>query len=424
MTQPTDSEKQAILEQILKSPGFQESKRYRDLLQYLVEKSSEPGLLKETEIAQAVFGKDENFDPTTDPIIRSYVSNLRKKLDHFYLTTDEPHEYRLEIPKGHYAVRFSVAVPEKPNAATSRQLSILYPIIIVLLVVAVVVLVFREYRGSTTPPSTQPRLEIGPLWAEFTQPNSRPVLVVLGDFFFLRERGSSDSYYRKSKINNLDEYLEYISKNPQFAKQYTRNSFTYLRPSAPWGLLSIFPILQHAPGGFTLKLASQFTSDDFKSNNVIFVGSFRTLYLLKNFLGTFKLDYSTTPYSTFSVRDGIGDSLHLFKPPRLSAGNLEQDFGIIAKGQGPDGSTILMLLGFSESGVIQAAHVATDPQLMKKIAEHYPGSTSINPTSLTLVIAAEGITQSLFDPDIKYLAGVGPPTLPATKELKDTLGSK
>jgi hypothetical protein len=97
MSQPNDSEKAAILAQILKSPGFQDSKRYRELLQFLVEKSSGEASLKEMEIAQQVFGKDSRFDPATDPLVRSYVSNLRKKLDHYYLTTVDANNYRRKI---------------------------------------------------------------------------------------------------------------------------------------------------------------------------------------------------------------------------------------------------------------------------------------------------------------------------------------
>jgi hypothetical protein len=410
MSQPNDSEKAAILAQILKSPGFQDSKRYRELLQFLVEKSSGEASLKEMEIAQQVFGKDSRFDPATDPLVRSYVSNLRKKLDHYYLTTVDANNYRLEIPKGHYAVRYSPVSAQRKPRRFIGYLPSLYPAIIVLLLITVVLLVFRGFENRRDPISTQAKTEANPLWSEFVQPNGRPTLIVLGDFFFMRERNDMEVYYRRGKINSLDEYLEYISKNPDFGRRYMKNSFTFLRPSAPWGLIHLLPVLQTSPNGFSLKLASQFTADDFKANNVVFIGSFKTLYVLKNFLHIFRLDYSTIPPSSFRIRDGVGSSPHIFRPEKLSAGNLEKDYGVVAKGQGPDGSFMMMLLGFSESGVIQAAQAARDPRLFKAIAERYPANTLINPASLTLVLAAEGMTQSLFEADITYMAGVGPPT--------------
>jgi len=424
MNQPNDSEKATILAQILKSPGFQDSKRYRELLQYLVEKSSAETSLKETEIAKEVFGKDSSFDPATDPFVRSYVSNLRKKLDHYYLTTEDHYEYKLEIPKGHYVVKYLPTSSHKTPKGLGEKLVRLYPAVIIALALVVIILVYREFRYRPSPVSPRISVEANPLWYEFIQPNSRPTLIVLGDFFFMRERGDVEVYYRRGKINNLDEYLEYINKNPDFGQRYKRNSFTFLRPSAPWGLMHLLPILQSSTKSVSLKLASQFTSDDFKANNVVFIGSFKTLYVLKNFLHIFKLDYSTVPPSSFRIQDGIGDSPHVFRPERLSAGNLEKDYGVVAKGQGPDGSSIMMLLGFSESGVIQAAQAASDPRLLSTIAEQYPTNTDINPASLTLVLAAEGMTQSLFDADIKYVAGIGAPKPTARSGSKDSVTSR
>ncbi|MDP2886179.1 MAG: helix-turn-helix domain-containing protein [Ignavibacteria bacterium] len=424
MNQLNDSAKATILAQILKSPDFQDSKRYRELLQFLVDKSSAGASVKETEIAGEVFGKDSGFDPATDPLVRSYVSNLRKKLDHYYLTTEDYYNFKLEIPKGHYIVKYLPAITQKTPKGLGEQLVRYYLAVIITLVLVVIILAYREFRYRPSPVSPQLSVEASPLWNEFIQPNSRPTLVVLGDFFFMRERGDMEVYYRRGRINNLDEYLEYIRTNPGFGQRYMRNSFTFLRPSAPWGLMHILPILQHSTKGVSLKLASQFTSDDFKANNVIFVGSFKTLYVLKNFLHIFKLDYSTVPPSSFRIQDGIGDSPHVFRPERLSAGNLEKDYGVVAKGQGPDGSAIMMLLGFSESGVIQAAQAASDPRLLSRIAEQFPANTDINTASLTFVLAAEGMTQSLFDADIKYVAGIGPPMPTARPTPKDSVAPR
>jgi hypothetical protein len=420
MVQPGDSEKHAILAQILQSQGFKESKRYQDLLQYLVEKSSAEMPPKETEIAQAVFGKDSGFDPTTDPLIRSYVSNLRKKLNHYYLTTEDKCEYVLEIPKGHYVVEYEKAAHRRKAKKLRERLSGLYPALAVLLLILTAVLIYRDFTHRNSSSSARSGATAGPLWREFLKPDARPTLIVLGDFFFMRERGNSDGYYRKGRINNLDEYLEYIRKNPGLGQRFTKNNFTYLRPSASWGLMHLLPILWNAPGGISLKLASQFTPDDFKNNNVVFVGSFKTLYVLRNFLDILKLDYSTVPPSSFRIQDGIGDSLHTFRPERLSAGNLEKDYGVVAKGPGPDGSCIMMMLGFSESGVIQAAMAASDPSLIESVVSLYPPGTPVNPAAITLVIGAEGMAQSLYSGDVEYMAGAGPPEPKITPAPKNS----
>ena len=105
VSQLTSEVKQELLSQILSSPEFHDSKRYSELLQYLAEKSEKVTSLKETEIAIEVFSKDSKFDPNSDPLIRSYISNLRKKLEHYYLTTENKFDYKLVIPKGQYLVK-------------------------------------------------------------------------------------------------------------------------------------------------------------------------------------------------------------------------------------------------------------------------------------------------------------------------------
>ncbi|MCX6136407.1 MAG: helix-turn-helix domain-containing protein [Ignavibacteriales bacterium] len=422
-TQPTDHEKAAILAQILKSSDFQDSKKHQELLKFLAERPESADPLKETEIALAVFGKDSKFDPSTDSLIRSYISNLRKKLDHYYLTTKDTYSHKLEIPKGHYVIKFSSAVPKEAARRFSKSLPVIRIGSWIVLLVLVVVLSFREYSRRTIDVPDATRTAANPLWNEFLQTNGRPTLIVVGDFFFLHERDKNDGYYRTVKINSIDDYLEYISKNPEFGKRYAKSNFTFLRPSAPWGLMQILPILQNAPGGISLKLASQFTSDDFKSHNIVFIGSFKTLYLLKTLLSILKIEYAIAP-SSFRIQDGITDSLHVFTPERLSAGSLEKDYGVVAKGRGPDGSFVMMLLGFSESGVIQATHAASDPLLLRAIEKKYPSGTAIDPSSLTVVIGAEGITQSLFNADIKYVSGLGAPQPALIAGQKDSTRSK
>ncbi len=419
MNQPSEAEKNSILSHILRSPEFHESKRYQELLQYLVAKSASVDSLKETEIAQEVFGKDSKFDPASDPLIRSYVSNLRKKLEHYYLTTDQQFDYKIEIPKGQYLVRYIKVT----KSLLPRKARVFLPkAYLAVIVILVGVLIYREVSNQGASGSGSSTVSIGPIWNEFVQPGARPTLIVLGDYFFMRERADSGSYYRKGRINSLDEYLQYVMKNPDFGKKYVVNSFTYLRPSAPWGLAKILPMLHSNSGNVALKLASQFTPDDFRKNNVIFVGSFRTLNVLSNFLHIFKLEYSTTPPSSFLIREGVEDSVCVFRPARLSAGNFERDYGVVAKGQGPEGSHMLLLLGFSEGGVIQAAQAVSDPGLMDILAEMYP-SSQIDPRELTLVIDAEGMTQSLFKANIRYVAGLGAPSARDRSRSQEASGS-
>ena len=80
--------------------------KYQDFLKYLVDVSERGESPKELTIAIDFFGKDKNFDPAVDSSVRAYVSNLRKKLEHYYLTLGQADEIQVELPKGEYCIEF------------------------------------------------------------------------------------------------------------------------------------------------------------------------------------------------------------------------------------------------------------------------------------------------------------------------------
>ena len=67
-----------ILADILESPEFKESQRYRELLQFLVEESIAGRSPKETTIGTQIFGKDPSFNSKEDATVRVYINNLGK----------------------------------------------------------------------------------------------------------------------------------------------------------------------------------------------------------------------------------------------------------------------------------------------------------------------------------------------------------
>lgn len=394
------SQKRQILAELLESPEFKESKRFQDLLQFLVEETLAGRVPKEITLGMQFFGKDASFDPKEDPIVRVYLNNLRKKLEHYYLTSDKPRAYRLSIPKGHYQVEF-VEEPVKPLAPRKSRAS-LYSAAM-LIVVATFVAGYFTHKAST--PDERPAAVTSPVWAEFVKPNGRPTLVVLGDYFFLYERnedGKIGNFVRDVKVNTPEDFRQKVKQDPVFAKRYVQSDFTFLRPSSSWGLAQILPVLQHSPNGYYLKLASRFNVDDLKSNNVVFIGSFKTLYGFQKYLHIFGLEYSISPAS-LKIKGEQNDSSRIFMPAEIKGGNYEKDFAVVAKGTGPDGSTILLLLGFADSGIIEASRAATDPQMLETIKTKVAPDRLANPLHFTLVVETEGLNQAIFKSEIRYV---------------------
>ena len=92
------------LERILSSETFKRSERARELLSYLVgrEQVGEAERLKGYAIAVDVFGKDSEFDSSTDAVVRVQAGRLRELLAQYYAAEGRHDPIRLVIPRGSY----------------------------------------------------------------------------------------------------------------------------------------------------------------------------------------------------------------------------------------------------------------------------------------------------------------------------------
>jgi hypothetical protein len=97
---------QQQVDKILRSDEFSGSEVLRNLLSFLAAHSIDrPGeVVKEYELATAVLGKAEGFDPRLDSAVRVHAARLRSKLAEYYMShgTDDP--LLIEVPKGSYQV--------------------------------------------------------------------------------------------------------------------------------------------------------------------------------------------------------------------------------------------------------------------------------------------------------------------------------
>ena len=95
----------AELDRIITSSQFASSPRVTELLQHIVDAhlKGTAGHLTGITIAQDLFGKDESFDPSKNPIVRVNVARLRRMLDKYYQGHGQNNPLRFSIPKGSYA---------------------------------------------------------------------------------------------------------------------------------------------------------------------------------------------------------------------------------------------------------------------------------------------------------------------------------
>src|SRR5918992_1908202 len=97
-------EKLEHLEKVLHSRTLQNSESLKAFLRFVVEKAvdDQEAQLKEYTIATEVFGRDSDYDPRIDSVVRVQAGRLRTKLQEYYTTEGKADPVVIDLPKGHY----------------------------------------------------------------------------------------------------------------------------------------------------------------------------------------------------------------------------------------------------------------------------------------------------------------------------------
>jgi serine/threonine-protein kinase len=92
------------LDRMLASATFQQVDRLKRFLSFIVTETiaGRGDQLKEYVVGVQVFGKEETFDPRTDPIVRVQARRLRARLARYYRAEGQADQTIIELPKGGY----------------------------------------------------------------------------------------------------------------------------------------------------------------------------------------------------------------------------------------------------------------------------------------------------------------------------------
>ncbi len=104
------------LERLLSDPLFRHSKRYPDLLRYVVEQTLQghADTLKERTLGVAVFHRKPDYDSNADPVVRITAGEVRKRLAQYYTQEEHRGELRIDQPSGSYVPEFRQPEPSTP----------------------------------------------------------------------------------------------------------------------------------------------------------------------------------------------------------------------------------------------------------------------------------------------------------------------
>ncbi len=145
---------QRSLEKILGSSQFRGAHRLAGFLRFIVKEALDGRSedLKETVIAEQVFGRRPDFDPRIDSVVRVEATNLRKRLREYYLEEGAGDEVRIEVPRGGYVPVFLPGEPQRPEQPARRRY--LWIAAAVVAAVPLAILHYRIWRDKQQPPAS------------------------------------------------------------------------------------------------------------------------------------------------------------------------------------------------------------------------------------------------------------------------------
>jgi hypothetical protein len=279
----------ALLERVADSAQLKRALRMRELLFYIGRRSLKEGCgqVHEQEIGCAVFRRPDTYDTNVDNIVRTSVSDLRKRIEAYFGSEGSNESLVMEIPRGSYVPVFRpvASVPEPVEAVQeSAPASDHHRWLVASLVLAgLTILILASLCISF---STQNRADrrlmypwryepsVAALWSGFLDTTQDTDIVLADTSFLLVENIGKQSFTFNDYFNR-----SYMSQVQSRASNHDMSAILSLVGSKNLGNSSEFKLVQHilALDPIDKKLhiynAREYTPALTRQDNVILLGS-------------------------------------------------------------------------------------------------------------------------------------------------------
>lgn len=296
----------ALLERLAASSQLRRATRLQELLFYMGKRSLKDGCnrLHELEIGSQVFGRPETYDTTFDNIVRTNVSDLRKRIEAYFNSEGSYEKLTVEIPRGNYVPVFRYrsaepglgantesekqeipvvplpeASPEAPQMGNSKCRTLNTWAVIaaaaLMLVLAIVFFYWNRYRLIyRSLYAWQNRPAVATLWSQILSANPNTDIVISDDSIALAQTLSH-------RTISLKDYLTRNYVDQLQAAGLSSDTNAALSRIVGWNLGSpdefmlALRILALDPLERNLHLysARYYTADLMKRDNVILIGA-------------------------------------------------------------------------------------------------------------------------------------------------------
>jgi len=391
------------LERLLQSRVLHGSETLKAFLRYVVLESinNQDGHLKEYTIAAEVFGRNSDYDPRNDSIVRVQAGRLRSKIQEYYATEGKHDKVLIDLPKGHYNAVFAYARASNGEAAEAAEQSrppLVEPIAaglpapetearprsrrewipVAALGAVCIFLLFLALKYSSEASrlrdsekgktQTDAQMEVlNPLWGQFLK-SDEPILVSYSNTRF---QGRPETGMKLLK--SLD------SQSPtDFRSSYITDHYTGV--GEVMGVVSLANLFAKAGHSFKAKRSLLLTWDDLKfTENIVVLGSpaenlfLRQLPQDQDFVfRVAKAENQEERFGIVNLRPKRGEeSVYLNRDDAGSTSEVSEDYALISLLKGLETNhRLLILAGITTFGTQAAAEYVTNPEYVKELVTH------------------------------------------------------
>lgn len=397
----SDSERDAIrqqLERMLSNPLFKNSKRYPNLLRYIVEHTLEgfPGELKERTLGVEVFGREPSYDTNADPVVRATAGEIRKRIAQYYHEHGHESELRIDLLAGSYVPEF-----EMP-ATVVAPLPLVPPVVLepkkrrrpgyiaaALAVIAILAILAAWLRPWA------PRTALDRFWGPVLD-SSSTVLLCVGQRQFL---GSSPERQQQP-----DPDLPHVSEGKAeppapitlFELYYMGSQNVALPDVRTLGRLT--GLLQARGKAYHVLGQSSTSFADLRDGPVVLVGAFNNDWTMR-LMGPMRFSFEREN-GTFWIKDLQNPSEKSravsYTTPYLK---LTEDYALISRVFDPTTERMVVVAGgLTGFGTIAAGEFLTNPGYMEALTKQAPRDWGRK--NIQLVIATKVINGNSGPPRV------------------------
>lgn len=388
------------LERILSDPLFKNSKRYPNLLRYIVEHTLDghKAELKERTLGVEVFGRSPGYDTNADPIVRATAGEIRKRIAQYYHEPGRDSELRIDLVPGSYVPEFGPPVPSvaprtialAPPPATKapgRHRWIGYALASLIIFTAATGLLHTKLWRSES--------ALKRFWAPLVA-TPGPVLICVGQRQY---RGSSPEFQQK----DTSDIPRPQSAQTGPADQTTVSELYYLGSQnvAMPDLVSITRLaglLDLSGKPYQIRGQSSTNLSDLRNGPVILVGAFNNDWTLR-LAGPLRFGFSRDGYH-FWVSDRT-------KPLDKSRGmnydtpylKLTEDFAVITRAHDPTTERVVLIVaGLTGYGTTAAGEFVSNPTYLEELSKTAPRNWASK--NMQIVISTKVINGNSGPPNV------------------------